>query len=118
MRLFSEWEEKAVFSEQFSLIGESSGSFEFQKKSFDVRAVGVTGQFPVFPENSVTGNDDGYRIVGTGISHSSGPLRISEKPGDVAVCSGLSVGNGRECPPYCLIKIRLILQVESRSKIA
>src|ERR1700694_1223310 len=72
------------------------GTFVFQQPLFAVQSASVAGEFAICPDDAVTGDYQGDRVLTVGEADGAGGGGASDSFGQVAVGVGLTGGNGSQ----------------------
>src|ERR1700694_5514663 len=82
------------------------GTFVFQQPLFAVQSASVAGEFAICPDDAVTGDYQGDRVLTVGEADGAGGGGASDSFGQVAVGVGLTGGNGSQGFPNELLEGR------------
>src|SRR5581483_337843 len=81
-----------------------AAALEIQQRAFALQAPAVPAEIAGLAHDAVAGNSDGHRVRSTGAGYGAGRQGMAEFVRDLAVRSGLAVGNLLEVIPHAALE--------------
>lgn len=101
---------------QAPLPGKAHGVFQFQELALHIQAIEITLKVSAFGDAAVARNDDGYRIVGIGLSYGAYRFEVAQFFSDGLISGGVAIGYLGQFLPNGLVESRGAAKIQLQAE--